>query len=344
MLHRQACCSLRKCAGDGKLAGHQVPLLLTVRHKDLKVCRSHSVASIVFLLCGSHLNDLGGSPIIGLHCDRIACGEPRIAQGHFLRCRRCEHIHAPIQSAGGDKGGAAVRIGDHRLNAAQVQFISHLILLFGTVGAYAPAFDLFTLNCVILIESELLRCCITSRQAHEVFCSNLGSFEFHITCKGRALKLQIFFLRVSIPILRGCGKLPVFSVCTGIDLNAADRAIHIVGQIGHGGQIMGLIKLQNKFIGVLRHPIAATVLLETACVVISPMGVDITIKGSVCRIDIRIADNGGTALQFEITALRRTLIRSELHLDMWACQRRPDSLFPQPHRRITRESTLGGQC
>ena len=343
MLHRQACRSLCQCAGNGKLAGQQVPLLLTVRHKDLKVRRIHSIAGIVLFLCGSHLNDLGGDPVILRDRDGVACGKPRIAQSDLLRRRRGEHIHAPLQGTGGDEGGAAICIGDHSLDAAQVQLISHLILLLGAVGVYAPAFYLFALNCVILIESELLRCCITSRQAHEVFCSNLGSFEFHITCKGRALKLQIFFLRVSIPILRGSGKLPVCSVCTGIDLNAADRALHVVGQIGHGGQIMGLIKFQNELIGVLWQPISAAVLLKALRIVVSPMGVDIAVKGSVHRVLIRITDDRGAALQLEVAAFRCALIGSELHLDMRACQRSAGGLFPQPHRRVAREGALGGQ-
>ena len=343
MLHRQACRSLCQCAGNGKLGGHQVPLLLAVGDKHLHILFFHRIAGIILLLCGSHLNDLGGSPVIGLYCDRIACGEPRIAQGHFLRLCRCEHIHAPLQGAGGDEGGAAVRIRDHRLDAAQVQFISHLILLFGAVGVYAPAFDLLALDCVILIESELLRSCIARRQVHKLLCSHLRGLELYIARKGGALKLQTFFRRIGVPILRGSGKLPVFSVRAGIDLDAADRALHIVGQIGHGGQIMGLIKFQDELIGVLWHPLAAAVLLKSLRIVVSPIGVDIAVKGFVCGIGIRLADDRGAALQLEVAALRRALIGGELHLDMGACQRRAGGLFPQPHRRIAREGALGGQ-
>ena len=261
MLHRQACRSLCQRAGDGKLAGQQVPLLLTVRHKDLKVRRIHSIAGIVLLLCGSHLNDLGGDPVILRDRDGVACGEPRVAQGDLLRCRRGEHIHAPLQGTGGDEGGAAVRVGDHSLDAAQVQLIAHLILLFGAVGAYAPAFDLLALDCVILIESELLRRRVATHESRKFLCSNLRGLELYIARKGGALKLQTFLLRVGIPILCGGGKLPVFSVRAGIDLNAADRALHILGQIGHGGQIMGLIEFQNKFICVFRNILTAAVLL-----------------------------------------------------------------------------------
>ena len=296
MLHRQACCSLRKCAGNSKLAVQQIPLLLAIRHKDLKVRRIHSVAGIILLLSGSHLNDLGGDPVIRRDCDRIACGEPRVAQGDLLRLCRCEHIHAPLQCAGRDKGGAAICIGDHSLDSAQVQLIAHLILLFGAVGVYAPALYLLALDCIILIESELLRRRIARGQVHKLLCSHLRGFELYIACKGGALKLQTFFLRIGIPILRGSGKLPVFSVRAGIDLDAADRALHIVGQIGHGGQIMGLIELQNELIGVLRHPLTAAVLLKALRIVVSPIGVDIAVKGFVRRIGIWIADNGGASL------------------------------------------------
>ena len=344
MLYRQACRSLCQCAGNGKLGGQQIPLLLAVRHKDLKVRRSHSIACIILLLCGSHLNDLGGCPVIGRDRNGVACGKSRVAQGHFLRCRRGEHIHAPLQGAGGDEGGAAVRVGDHRLDAAQIQLISHLILLFGAVGVYAPAFDLLALDCVILIESKLFRRRIATHESRKFLCSNLRGLELYIACKGGALKLQTFFLRIGIPILRGGGKLPVFSVRAGIYLDAADRAIHIVGQIGHGGQIMGLIELQNELIGVLRHPLTAAVLLKAPCVIVFPIGVDIAVKGFVRRIGIRMADDRGAALQLEVAALRRALIGGELHLDMRACQRRAGGLFPQPHRRIAREGALSGQC
>ena len=343
MLHRQACRSLCKYAGNGKFTGQQIPLFFAVSNQNLYIRCVHIVAGIILLLCGGHLNDPGGRPVIGLHCDRIACGKSRVAQGHFLRCRGGEHIHAPIQSAGRNKGGAAVRIGDHRLDAAQVQLISHLILLFGAVGAYAPAFDLLALDCVIFVEAELLRRCVARGQVIELLCSHLRGLELHIARKGGALKLQTFFLRIGIPIRCDGGKLPVFSVRAGIDLDAADRALHIVGQIGHGGQIMGLIKFQDELIGVLRHPLAAAVLLKTACIVISPMGVDIAVKGSVRGIDIRLADDGGAALQLEVAALRRALVGGEHHLDMGACQRRAGGLFPQPHRRVAREGALGGQ-
>ena len=343
MLHRQACRSLCQCAGNGKLAGQQVPLLLAVRHKDLKVRRIHSIAGIVLFLCGSHLNDLGGDPVILRDRDGVACGKSCIAQGHFLRCCRGEHIHAPLQGAGGDEGGAAVRIGDHSLDAAQVQPIAHLILLFGAVGVYAPALYFLALDCVILIESEFLRRRVATHESRKFLCSNLRGLELYIACKGGTLKLQTFFRRIGVPILRGGGKLPVFSVRAGIDLDAADRALHIVGQVGHGGQIMGLIKFQDELIGVLCHPLAAAVLLKSLRIVVSPIGVDIAVKGFVRRIDIRLADNGGTALQLEVAALRRALIGGELHLDMRACQRRAGGLFPQPHRRIAREGALGGQ-
>ena len=106
---------------------------------------------------------------------------------------------------------------------------------------------------------------------------------------------------------------------------------------------MRLIKFQNKFIGVFRNPIAAAVLFVAPCVIVFPICIDIAVKGFVRRIGIRITDNGGTALQFEIAALRRALIGGELHLDMRACQRRAGGLFPQPHRRVAREGALGAQ-
>ena len=96
MLYRQIRRSLRKCAGNGKLAGQKVPLLLAVGDEYLHILFFHSVAGIILLLCGSHLNDLGGCPVIGRNRNGVACGEPRIAQGDLLRRRRGEHIHATL--------------------------------------------------------------------------------------------------------------------------------------------------------------------------------------------------------------------------------------------------------
>ena len=107
---------------------------------------------------------------------------------------------------------------------------------------------------------------------------------------------------------------------------------------------MRLIEFQNKFICVFRNILTVAVLLPTTQQVVFPICIDIAVKGFVRRIDIRLADDRGAALQLEVAALWRALIGSELHLDMGACQRSAGGLFPQPYRRITGEGALGGQC